>query len=318
MFLLGSIIECDCCRVELRHLEYFLAIAEELNFTRAARRLHVAQSGISAAVRSLERELGAPLFERTSKRVALTDAGTALLPEARNTLAAARAARDAVDQVRGGLRGTLTIGTLTSVDILDLPGLFGRFHAEHPEVAIRLQAAPSGSAGLAQALVAGTLDAAFLSFPGPAPAGLTVRTLASVPMLALLPAGHPLAASAELDLADLAAEPFVDSPVGYGNRAVVDHRMAAEGLNRHVSIEVADIRTAADFVRQGLGVAVLPSFAIPTADPRLAVSPLAGATSHWTLHIATSATRRPSAALRALLALVDRYVRLPGAADTFA
>lgn len=88
--------------MELRHLEYFLAVAEELNFTRAARRLHVVQSGVSAAVRALEHELGAPLFERTSKQVALTAAGEALLPEARATLAAAQAARDAVGQVAGG------------------------------------------------------------------------------------------------------------------------------------------------------------------------------------------------------------------------
>lgn len=311
MFLLGSSTNGDSRGVELRHLEYFVAVAEELNFTRAARRLHLAQSGLSAAVRALERELGLPVFDRTSRRVTLTDAGAALLPEARATLAAAQAARDAVDQVRGGLRGALALGTLTSVGVLDLPGLVGRFHADHPDVTIRLQAATSGSAGLAEALVEGTLDAAFLSFPGPPPAGLTVRTLASVPMLALLPAGHPLAEGPDVALADLADEPFVDSPVGYGNRAVVDQLLTAAGLRRHVGIEVADIRTAADFVRQGLGVAIMPSFAASPHDPRLAVLPLAGPAPHWTLHAATSSARRPSAALRALLRLVDGYVHTP-------
>ncbi len=311
MFLLESITECDSSNVELRHLEYFVTVAEELNFTRAARRLHVAQSGLSAAIRSLERELGLPLFDRTSKRVALTDAGAALLPEARTTLAAAQAARDAVDQVRGGLRGTLTLGTLTSVGILDLPALIGRFHADHPDVTIRLHAAPSGSAGLAQALVEGTLDAAFLSFPGAPPPGLTVRTLASVSMLALLPADHPLAQGHDVALADLADEPFVDSPVGYGNRAIVDHHLTAAGLQRHVSIEVTDVRTAADFVRQGLGVAVMPSFATPELDPHLAVLPLADPTLHWPFYAATPSTRRPSAVLRALLRLVDHYVHVP-------
>ena len=95
--------------VELRHLEYFVAVAEERNFTRAAARLNIVQSAVSAAIKSLERELGAPLLERTSKRVALTDAGLALLPKARATLDAARDAREAVDEVRGGLRGTLRI-----------------------------------------------------------------------------------------------------------------------------------------------------------------------------------------------------------------
>lgn len=174
--------------MEFRHLEYFLAVAEELNFTRAARRLHVVQSGVSAAVRALEHELGAPLFERTSKQVALTAAGEALLPEARATLAAAQAARDAVGQVAGGLRGTVRVGTMTSIALIDLPGLFGRFHADHPRVGIRLSASIGGTAGLVQGLVDGELDVAFVSLPGRPPAGLTVRSLATVPLTAVLPA----------------------------------------------------------------------------------------------------------------------------------
>jgi DNA-binding transcriptional LysR family regulator len=174
------------------------------------------------------------------------------------------------------------------------------------------RAVREGSGTLAHA--EGTLDAAFLSFPGPPPAGLTVRTLASVSMLALLPADHPLAQGPDValaDLADLADEPFVDSPVGYGNRAVVDHHLTAAGLQRHVSIEVTDVRTAADFVRQGLGVAVMPSFATPELDPHLAILPLADPPLHWLFYAATLSTRRPSAALRALLRLVDHYVHVP-------
>ncbi|MGP3962082.1 LysR family transcriptional regulator [Nonomuraea sp. 3N208] len=297
--------------MELRHLEYFVTVAEELNFTRAARRLHVAQSGLSAAIRSLEREVGLLLFERTSKHVALTDAGVALLPEARTTLDAAQAARDAVDQVRGGLRGSLTIGTLTSLDILDLPALIGRFHADHPGVTVSLRAAARGSADLAQSLVEGTLDAAFLSLPGPPPAGLDLRALASVPMLAVLPADHSRSRQDDVTLADLADEPFVDSPIGYGNRALVDQRMAAARLHRHVRIEVHDIRTAADFVRHGLGVAIMPSYAVPSGDPHLKVLPLADSSLRWELSIATPAHRRRSAALRALLRLVGTHVHVP-------
>lgn len=115
--------------MELRQLEYFIAVAEERNFTRAAGRLHIVQSAVSAAIKSLERELGTPLFERTSKHVALTDAGAALLPKARGTLDAVRDARDAVDEVRGGLRGTLRIGTLNSVAVIDVPVVLGAFHA---------------------------------------------------------------------------------------------------------------------------------------------------------------------------------------------
>ena len=98
--------------MELRHLATFVAVAEEGGFTRASARLHVVQSAVSAGVRTLERELGAALFDRTTHRVQLTDAGAALLPEARATLAAARGAREAVDAVRGGLRGTVTLGIM--------------------------------------------------------------------------------------------------------------------------------------------------------------------------------------------------------------
>src|ERR1044072_6120085 len=104
--MLLSITACDDWAMELRHLEYFVAVAEERNFTRAAARLHVVQSGVSAVIKSLERELGTELLERNSKRVALTNAGEVLLPRARAALDAVRDARDAVDEGRGGLRGT--------------------------------------------------------------------------------------------------------------------------------------------------------------------------------------------------------------------
>lgn len=294
--------------MELRHLEYFLAVAEELNFTRAAARLHMVQSGVSAAIRALERELGTPLFDRTSRQVSLTEAGRALLPEARATVAAAQAARDAVDQVRGGLRGTLSIGTMTSIGLLDLPALSERFHALHPGVTLRLRAEPSGSAGLAGSLLDGDLDLAFLSLPGPAPTGLRLRPLASVPLVALLRDDHPFADREEVALSDLAGSPFIDSPVGYGNRTLVDQEMADSGLERQVVIEVADGSTAAAYVCHGLGVAVLPEVAVHSDDPRLRVLPLAGRPLIWVFSCATSSTRRPSAALRAFLPMVDRHL----------
>ncbi|GGL11318.1 LysR family transcriptional regulator [Sphaerisporangium melleum] len=294
--------------MELRHLAYFVAVAEELNFTRAAGRLHVVQSGVSAAIRALEHELGAELFDRDSKRVTLTDAGIALLPEAQATLAAAQAARDAVGEVAGGLRGTVSVGTMTVTGILDMPALFGRFHAEHPAVTIRLSAATSGSAGLVEAVLDGRLDMAFVALPGRPPATLAVRELASAPFAAVVPAGHRLAGEREVTLAALADEPFIDSPPGYGNRAIVDRELAAEGLRRHVVMEVADITTVPAYVRHGLGVAVLPSFALPAGDPLTRVIPLAGPPVAWTLSVATHACRRRNAALRALLAIAGEFV----------
>jgi DNA-binding transcriptional LysR family regulator len=294
--------------MELRHLEYFVTVAEERSFTRAASRLHVVQSGVSAAIKALERELGAPLLDRTSKRVALTDAGTALLPRARATLDAAAAARDAVDEVRGGLRGTLRVGTLTSVGVIDLAGLLGEFHRSHPEVTLQLSVSPRGSAGLTESLATGTLDLALVSVPGRPPAGIHVRPLVSRRMDLVVPAGHRLAGRADVRMADLAGEPFVDFPAGYGNRVVVDRAFAAAGIERQVAIEVIDIGTGAGFVSEGLGVAILPRFAVPEGVG-VVVLRVIDADLDWPLGVATSAIRAPSAAAVALLARIEDHLR---------
>src|SRR6185436_18966669 len=122
----------------LRHLGHFVAVAEEGSFTRAAERLNIVQSAVSSTVRSLERELGVELFERTTQHVALSDAGQVLLPEARATLAAAASARDAIAELTGGLRGTLTIGTMQSLKAVDLPRLLVAFSSDHPHVELRV------------------------------------------------------------------------------------------------------------------------------------------------------------------------------------
>ncbi|MFJ2019338.1 LysR family transcriptional regulator [Streptomyces nodosus] len=295
--------------MELRQLEYFVAVAEELSFTRAAERLHVVQSAVSAAIRSLEREVGPVLFERSSQHVALTTAGAALLPEARATLDAARTAREAAQLSEGRLRGTVQIGTLSSVARPDLPGLLGRFHRLHPAVSLRLAVSPRGSAGLVEGLLAGSLDLAFVSLPGGPPAGLRVRDLYSTPMALLVPAEHPLAeADGPRELTELAAEPFVDTPVGYGNREVVDRAFARAGLRRQVVLEATDVGTVASYVRAGLGIAFLHDITADVDEAGLAVLPLADPSLRWTLSVAVSATRRPSAPLRALLDVLDDAV----------
>src|SRR5580658_2407052 len=130
--------------VELRHLEYFLAVADTGSFTQAAKTLHVVQSGVSATVKTLERELGSPLFDRSQPRVTLTAAGRALLPQARGTLDAARAARDAVYRVQGTLHGTVAVGTLIAINLIDLPGLLAALRARHPGITVRLRTAATG------------------------------------------------------------------------------------------------------------------------------------------------------------------------------
>ena len=297
--------------LELRHFAYFVAVAEERNFTRAAARLHVVQSGVSAVIKSMERELGVRLLDRTSKRVELTDAGEALLPRARAALDAVRDARDAVDEVSGGLRGTVRIGTLTALALIDVPGILGAFHRRHPHVGLRLSVSPRGSAGLLEGLADGSLDLAVVSAPGRPPAGIRVRAVESRRLDLVLPEGHRLAGAGVVRLADLAGDSFVDFPLGYGNRTLVDRVFAAAGVPRHVAIEVADLTTGANFVREGLGVAFLPAFAVPDRT-RLVIKRVADADLDWPLGVATSAVRAPSAAARALLTMIDDHLRPPG------
>ena len=287
--------------MELRHLEYFVAVAEELSFTRASRRLHVVQSGVSSAIQGLERELGATLFDRNRHRVTLTEAGLALLPEARATLAAAQAAADAVAEAAAGLRGTLSIGTMLSTGSIDVPALLGRFHEQHPAVLVRLRVMPGGSADLAREVASGGLDLALLSLPGDAPPGLTVRPLAQEPLMLICATKHPLATAEAVRLGALASETFIDFPIGWGTRAVVDRAFATAGIDRQVAFEVADYATAAGLVGYGLGVAFIPASAASglTAVARV---PVDGAELNWRILVATSATRRPSAAARAFLA----------------
>src|SRR4051794_20371132 len=123
--------------MELRQLEYFVAVAEEANFTRAAERIHVAQPAVSAQIQRLERELGLPLLDRSRRSVRLTAAGEAALPHARAALAAVGDMHLAVDELTALVRGTVTIGTVTSHNV-DMPGLLADFHADHPNVEITL------------------------------------------------------------------------------------------------------------------------------------------------------------------------------------
>ncbi|MEV6301398.1 LysR family transcriptional regulator [Actinoplanes sp. NPDC051861] len=300
--------------MELRQLEYFVAVAEEQSFTRAAGRLHVVQSAVSAAIKALERELGTVLLDRNAKRVLLTDAGTALLPRAHIALDAARDAREAVAEVRGGLRGTLRIGTLTSIRVVDLPALLGEFHRRHPGVLLRTIAAPSGSLGLIEAILEHRLDLAFVSLPGGRPAGVRMLPLTTSVMDLVVPAGHPLAGRERVAIGDLAGMDFIDSPAGYGNRAVTDRAFTAASVPRHVTIEIADIATGVAHVRHGLGIALLPRFILtPEHTEGVVTLPVTGADLRWPLSLAVPADRTPGAAARALITMVADF--LPDPAD---
>jgi DNA-binding transcriptional LysR family regulator len=295
--------------VDLRQLEYFVAVAEEGNFTRAAARVHVVQSAVSAAIKTLERELGATLLDRNSQRVLLTDAGAALLPKAQAVLDAAVEARNAVAQVKGGLTGVVRIGTLTAMTVIDLPGLLGEFHRRHPGVLVRTRAATSGSQGLVELILDRRLDLAFVSLPGEVPDGIVLDELARSVMSLVVPGDHPLAGRTEVPIADLAGLDFIDSPVGYGNRAVADRAFAAAAVPRRVTLEMSDIFTGVDYVRNGLGIALLPKHVLGDVDG-VSTLRVTGADLCWPIGLARPADRALSAASRALISVVHEVLEL--------
>ena len=213
--------------MELRQLEHFVAAAEEGHFGRAADRANIVQSGLSASIRSLERELGTRLFDRTTRRVELTESGRALLTEARRVLGAAAAAREAVAGVEGLQRGTLSLGIMQSLGAVQLPALLARFHSIHPGVDIRLRQA--GTTVLLREVREGRLELAFASLPETAPAGLVGHELLSEAMMLACAPEHPLAERDSVSLASLQDQPFVDSYPEWGMRIANDRAFAVRG-----------------------------------------------------------------------------------------
>ena len=177
--------------MELRHLDYFVAVAEEASFTRAAARVHVAQPGVSAQIRQLEAELGQPLFDRSGRTVRLTAAGEAVLPYARAALEAVTGARHAVDELTGLLRGHVAMGVITGCATVDLADMLAEFHGAHPGVEIALSEDTSDR--LLDALQAGAIDLAYVGLAAAAPPGIETQVVVDEALVAAVPPDDPLA-----------------------------------------------------------------------------------------------------------------------------
>src|SRR3954447_17585284 len=187
--------------MDLRQLEYFVAVAEEQNFTRAAQRVHISQSGVSAQIRQLEHELGAELFDRLARIATLTVAGKAALEHARTALAAAAAVSRAVGEVDDVVRGQLTVGMVTGCTIAPLFDALAAFRQAHPGVQISLLEDTSDRLG--DAVRAGTIDLALVGTTA-TPAGLEALTIVSERLVVAVPGRHPLAKQRRVRLRDLA------------------------------------------------------------------------------------------------------------------
>ena len=244
--------------MDLRQLEYFVAVADEQHFTRAASRLHVVQSGLSASIKALEDQLGAPLFFRTTRRVTLTPVGKAFLTEARRVLAAAEDARQLVAEMQGLRRGRLSIGCIHGLaPLLNLPELLGRFHAAYPEIEIRLIS--GGTGPLIEGVRDGELDLAFTQFVGTTPPEVSAWMLCCEPLVAACRPDHWLAGRRDVTLQQLVNETFVELNPEWGTRQLVDRSFRDVQVTRHIGFEVNNFLAQLDLVAHGLGVALMPA-----------------------------------------------------------
>jgi len=295
--------------MELRQLEHFVAVAEDESFTRAARRLGYAQSALSVSIRSLERELDVKLFDRTTHRVGVTDAGRSLLPAARSTLASARAMRDEAAAVNGVVRGRVRIGAMQALTVVNLPQLLGRFHREHPEVQITLRPAAGGAAELVRQVADGELDLALVAL-AERPKGIRVVPLGSERLLLTSAQGNPARAGKSvhlhkpIDLRELADQSFVDFPTGWILRTLLDRAFAALALHRHVAIEVADVQACKQLIREGLGVALLPESIIAADSAGLQTRDVLPALS-WEVSAVVRNGVDPSRSAAAFMELIE-------------
>ncbi|MBY6410663.1 LysR family transcriptional regulator [Rhodococcus sp. BP-252] len=291
-----------------RQLEYFVGVAEELNFTRAAGRMSVVQSTVSASVRALEKDLATQLLDRTGKQVRLTEAGRAFLPEAKAALVVLDRARAVVRETDTGLRGALRVGTLSGMTALDTPGLARQFSQLHPHVNFYLETSPSGSSGLLDKIRDATLDVGFVSIVRPSDfVGVESRPLRTLPLRVLLSPGHPLSDRASVRLSDIASDPFVEMPRGFGIRTLVDDEFRRLGQVRNIAVQVADLTTIPDFVAAGLGTAIVPDLT-RSSHLRLTSVALTGSDLLWTLSAAWRAGTPPSRAAQAVLALAPQFL----------
>ncbi|TDP96680.1 LysR family transcriptional regulator [Labedaea rhizosphaerae] len=242
--------------MELRQLEYFVAVVEEANFTRAAARVHVAQPGVSAQIRRLERELGHELLDRSGRGVRPTEVGAAVLPYARAALAAVESARLAADEMGGLVRGHLAVGMITSHTV-DLPSLLADFHERYPAVEITLT--EGESAHLLDDIRTGALDAAIVAVGAQDPDGVALRTITDEAIDAAVALDHPLAGAKSIPLLDLRDHPLITMRPGTGIRSHLESACAATGFTPHVAFEAGTPQLLAQLAVRGLGVAVLPT-----------------------------------------------------------
>jgi LysR family transcriptional regulator, transcription activator of glutamate synthase operon len=288
--------------MELRQLRYLVALADELHFTRAAAREHVAQPALSQQIQRLEREVGLPLVERTTRRVVLTEAGTTLVAGARRILAELDATRAELSDQAGVRSGHLAIGVTGTLGPVDVSLLVATFHDRYPAVELTVRERPSNE--LSAMLRRDELDFAFLSVTERiGRPGLELHRLIEEELLVALPPDHRLADRAEIRLAELADETWVSFLEGTRLRELLVTAAREVGFEPHIAFESDQVRRIRDMVARGLGVTILPRSDVSDHDGTLALALLVDPTLRRDVTLAWRADRRLAPTARAFLDL---------------
>jgi DNA-binding transcriptional LysR family regulator len=256
-------------QIQIHQFQYFLAVAQEHNFTRAAAKVGVAQPSISEQIRKLETDLGVKLFHRTRGGVALTPAGEIFLPWARQVLADVDEAVGQIKDLDGLLRGELAIGATPSICRRLLPVMLGRLHKLHPAVTIRVR--ESGSQELIDQLGRGELDVALVVTPTKQE-GFASVALAEEKLVLVVPNTHPLASRSSIGVKDLRDLPLVSPRNGYDIRAVTVAACRRACFEPWFTSEGGEIDVVLALVHQGLGASVVPSIVAADGLTRVAIS----------------------------------------------
>lgn len=266
-----------------------MAVATEMNFSRAAQQIHVVQSALSVAISKLEKELGVELFDRSRQKIRITPAGETFREHARQVIHTAQMAKDSINDYRGELTGTIEFGSLVSLGELDLPKILGEFHRNHPLVRIRLRQrqAQTGLASYLSAIADGAMDLALVSEPDHCPPRIAMQKLCEEPILFTCRPDHRLAQHDQLDITELADENLISWPTEFGLRRLIDNMFIAAEITPRILYELAaDFSLAARLVEHGLGSTFMPA-SEARQRPDLHAIPMRQAPT-WSIHLAWS------------------------------
>jgi DNA-binding transcriptional LysR family regulator len=294
--------------MDVRQLRYFMVVAHQRHFTRAAAELHIAQPALSQQIAQLERELGVLLLDRTNRRVRLTSAGEALLPRAERILAEVERTEEEMRAYAGVVRGRVVVGTLAFVAAFRLPALLARFHAFYPGVEIVLR--EEATEQLAALLAAGRVDLALVHVteedlpPSLADAAVATEPLYSEDLVLIMAPDHPLAERGEVALAELRDEVFIAFKPGSGLRRALARAGEEAGFKPRVIFESGDLGAIRGLVAAGLGISVVPRSVAEAPGAAIAVVPLGALPLTRTVLLAWRRDHYRSPAAEACLAFI--------------